>query len=458
MATAGAWHKYAWPGAIGVAAALPTLVWALAGGDLLVDDWFFAAAAEYRGPSALPFLSRPLESGYNALTFHLLGDRPLAHLLLLAVLNGVAAVLVWQVARRQLPTRLAVLTTLAWTALPNRGSMRLWISNAPHVLSLCLLLSAALLTCRQWKREPGAANVPVVVGLVVLAALAYEGSILLGLCVALAVGWRSGATRRDHVLRAGAAAAPVAVAALTISLNSPKRAGEGIPPFEHFSALVPAHFGVGVLPPALLAAGMVLLVAIAWSLASLAAPTLRARAGVEERTIAAGLAVLVLGALPFAVAGFPFATAGIFDRGNLFADLGTALIVGGTLGLAWRLRRPVLAGAVAVAALAVLAAGNVTDVRDWRIAAADGRRLLQASMDTPLSQPAVVVPIDSAAPGVPMFVEPGNLSDAIAVRAHRYPGPRVEVARTVDECTAMAVDGAVSLRLEGARLVPAPCA
>lgn len=455
MGTALLGRRWAWPTLVAAVAALPTLVWAFGGGDLLVDDWYFAAMARFEGPGALPYRSRPLESGYDALTFGLLGPHPLPHLLLLAGLNGVAAVLVWQVARRLLPARLAVLTALAWAVLPNRGSMRLWVANGPHVLSLCLLLGAALLVARQYRGEDRAGSVPAVAALVVLSALAYEGSIALGLAVAAAAAWRAGATARRRVLGAGACTAVVGLAGGFILSGSPKRVGEGYGAFEHAGALVPAHFGVGVLPPVLVPAGVVVLAAVAWSLASLVAPSIAARA--EERTMAAGLAVLLLGALPFAAVGFPFATEGIFDRGNLFADLGTAMILGGVLSLAGRFRRPALAGGIAAAALAVLAAGNVTDVEVWGIAAADGRRLLDASLRTPVSQPAVVVPPTTAAAGIQMFVEPLNLSNAIAVRQHRYPGPHIEVARSVAECRRMTAQGAVSLRLDGTVLVGAPC-
>lgn len=455
MGTAGLGRRWAWPALVAAVAALPTLTWAFGGGDLLVDDWYFSAMARFEGPGALPFRSRPLESGYDAVTFGLLGAHPLPHLLVLAGLNGAAAVLVWQVARRLLPAGPAVLTALAWAVLPNRGSMRLWISNGPHMLSLCLLLGAALLVARRYRREDRAGSVPAVAALVALAALAYEGSIALGLALAVAAAWRAGGTLRRRVAGAAACTMVMGLVAAFIFSGSPKRAGEGYGAFEHAGALVPAHFGVGVLPPGLLPAGVVVLAAVVWSLASLVAPSMAARA--EERTIAAGVAILILGALPFAAVGFPFATEGIFDRGNLFADLGTAMILGGVLSLAGRLRRPALAGGVAAAALVVLAAGNVADVRDWRIAAADGRRLLDASLRTPVSQPAVVVPPATAAPGIEMFVEPLNLSNAIAVREDRYPGPRIEVARSVAECRQMTAQGAVPFRLDGTVLVAAPC-
>ncbi|MGH9277405.1 MAG: glycosyltransferase family 39 protein, partial [Acidimicrobiales bacterium] len=197
-------RRLAWPVFLALAAALPTLVWAFWGGDLIVDDWYFAAVARFEGITDFPFRWRPVASSYHALTFSLLGAHSLPHLLLLAGLNGLAAVLVWQVARRLLPTRLAVLTSLAWVSLPNRGSMRLWITNAPNMLSLCLLLWAALLVCRQYREEKRAGSVPAVVGLVVLSALAYEGSIALGLLVVAAAAWRGGATRRARLARVAA--------------------------------------------------------------------------------------------------------------------------------------------------------------------------------------------------------------------------------------------------------------
>ena len=55
-----------------------------------------------------------------------------------------------------------------------------------------------------------------------------------------------------------------------------------------------------------------------------------------ERLVLIGLVVVCLGPFPFAAAGFPFATDGFFDRGNLFADLGTALLIAAALSMLWR--------------------------------------------------------------------------------------------------------------------------
>src|SRR5207244_8002882 len=118
------------------------------------------------------------------------------------------------------------------------------------------------------------------------------------------------------------------------------------------------------------------LVALGWSL--LAAGDRSRRMGPEERLMVLGAGVLVAGAAPCVAVGFPIATAGIFDRANIFADVGTAMIYAGALGLAWRTRRALLPYAVVLLAVGGLAVGNVDDVRNFHAAAADGRQLLHA--------------------------------------------------------------------------------
>ena len=105
--------------ALAVGAAVPTVVWGLRSPALMVDDWTFAATARFHGLGGFgsAVRARPLGGAYYALAFNLFGSHPLPHLLVLVVLNAVAAVLVWAVARRLMPRTPAVLTALVWVIL-----------------------------------------------------------------------------------------------------------------------------------------------------------------------------------------------------------------------------------------------------------------------------------------------------------------------------------------------------
>jgi hypothetical protein len=352
-------------------------------------------------------------------------------------------VLVWAVARRLMPRVPAVLTALVWVALANRGSTRLWITAAPNVLALCLLLGAVLLVLRRsplWQ----------VCLLAVAAALTYEGTIALA-AVALAAGaWRAGGLRRAALWLL-----PLAGAGAWVLTFSAKHDGSPYAPFENTSRLFAAHLGSAVFPDVLLPLGAVVLCVVAWSLGTVLLPSLEA--GAEERVVLAGLGVVLLGAAPFAYAGFPFATDGLFDRGSLYADLGTAMVFAGGLALCWRTRKVVPATAVAGAVVLALALHNAVDVRDWTDAATRGRALIAAAAalgPDRLAAPSVVAPLLSPG-GVSRFAEAGNLADALARRAPAgAPRPQIEVARTDGQLERMVAAGATPYRFDGGRLLP----
>ena len=438
--------------ALAAAGALPTVFWALRDAALMVDDWSFAATARLHGVGGFEAAvrARPLGGAYYALAFNLFHDHPLPHLLVLAVLNAVAAVLVWAVARRLMPRVPAVLTALVWVALANRGTSRLWITAAPNMLALCLLLGAALLVLR---RPPG----PLwpVCALVVLSALTYEGTIALGaLTVAVGAWWTVGAVPAR--LRSVALwLVPVGLAGAWVLTFSAKHDGSPYAPFENVSRLFAAHLGTAVLPDLLLPLGAVLLGVVTWAAGCALLPSLTLRA--EERVVLGGLGVLLLGAAPFAFAGFPFATDGIFDRGNLYAGLGTAMILGGALALCWRIRQPFLASAVVTPVVLLLGLHNAVDVRDWSDAASQGRALLAAAAQLGperLAEPSVVAPLPSPG-GVAMFAEPDNLAEALIVTAPAgAPPARIQIARTEAQMRRMVEAGATPYRFDGARLLP----
>jgi hypothetical protein len=172
------------------------------------------------------------------------------------------------------------------------------------------------------------------------------------------------------------------------------------------------------------------LLVIAWSLATLVLPSFRART--EERLVLVSLLVLLLGALPFMAGGFPFATDGFFDRGNLFADLGTALLFGSALSLLWRLGWSAARWVLAAVVLVALAIPQVSDVNNFVRAERDGRRFLTAIDELPVKLrtkgPVTFLPLPNHG-GVSEFTSNYDISAALALRYRTgFPYPRAQMA------------------------------
>ncbi|MCU1449092.1 MAG: hypothetical protein JWP02_1262, partial [Acidimicrobiales bacterium] len=157
-------------------AAAPSIAAAAMGAGLVVDDWAFAAHSRYESflhAYGRQSLSRPIEGTWGWAEFKLLGTHPVPHLLLLGAVNALAAVLLWRLLLHWVPRRVAVLTTLVWLALANRGSTHLWLTNSPHVFSLALMLAALLVATNGALTDR---RLAAAVGILVLATFAYEGA------------------------------------------------------------------------------------------------------------------------------------------------------------------------------------------------------------------------------------------------------------------------------------------
>lgn len=405
--------RWWWPVAVAVAAALPTLVWAVDGSGLIHDDWSIASGVEFGGvwdtieSRSTGSPARPLSAAYYGVTYGLFGAHPVPHVLVLAALNGAAAALLLAVGTRLVGRRLALWTTLVWVALPNRGSTRLWVAMGPAVLALCLLLVGVALLLSD---RPLPAGVAMACGV-----LAYESVVVVAAAALALWAWRA---PTGSVRRAALPAGLVAAAGGWIFAMSPKRDG-GAGPFSHAANIVAAQFGKGVFGPLARAGALLVLIAFALALARVLLPSFRAAVSDTDRAVLAGTVVVLLGAAPFFVAGFPFATDGIFDRGNLVPGLGTAVIVGALLsGLAG-----LGAGAGLVAAAGVVgyvAAFNTVDVRDYRQAVREGE-MLQARLDADLAvvdRALVVGPPLPNRGGVAQFIAYEDLGAALQLRRH----------------------------------------
>ena len=401
--------------ALGLAAAAPSVAGAVLGSPLALDDWGFAAAARYatfvHGFGAQT-RQRPLSGISDWALFRFFGTHPVPHLVVLAILNAAAAVLLWRLLDRWVPRRVAVLAALVWVALPNRASTRLWVTTTPLVLSLVLLLAGLLVA----SREPlSSGRFGTALTLLALSVLAYEGGIGIGVAGLLAVVW----TRADHERRLRWAAVTVGVTGVVggwVLVSSPK-VGTSPPPLRNLSYLTSAHFGDAVLSSPLVA--LVVLVAVTWCVVTVVLPGFEA--STDQKLVVVGLAVIFLGSAPFAVVGFPFSVSGFFDRGNLFADLGTALVYGSLLGMLLQLPWRPLGLVVACVAIVALAVPNVTSVRNYVRAGRDGRRFLAAVDALPVDMrtkgPVTFLPLPDHG-GVAELLADYDISAALALRYH----------------------------------------
>ena len=394
-----------------LACALPTLAYVMWSPALIVDDWSFAGHAAYDGLAGFDANpGRPLANLWYFAEFSALGASPVAHALVLAVINGLAGAGVWLTSRRFLDGRLAVLTTSAWAVAANRGSTRLWASTAPSVLVLIALAAAVLLAAGE---RPTVRRHLTVITLAVGCVLAYEGSAGLAAGVVTLSAWRWPGRTRLLALGGGGLALTL-TAAWTFS-QSPKTGH--VDSFANGGRWISAHLGVGILPDALAPLGLALVVLIAWCAATWVLPSFGTTA--ETRLVVVGTGIALLGALPFLAAGFPVATDGIFDRANVYADLGTALVIAAALALVWRAVPARAATVAAVVVLTVLASQNVVDVRAFHQAGVDGRRLLRTVDRMPVdvrTKGPLVLPDLPNRHGVTMFVEDYDISAALALR------------------------------------------
>ncbi|MBV9041303.1 MAG: hypothetical protein JOZ68_09870 [Acidimicrobiia bacterium] len=417
---------------VALLAALPTLAGAARGAGLSVDDWAFAAHSRYESflhAYGTQTRSRPIEGLWNWAEFKLLGTHPVPHLLVLAAVNAAAAVLLFRLLDRWLPRRIAVLTTLVWVALPNRGSTHFWLTNSPHVFSVVLMLAAVLVV----SREPFTVRrFATAVGLLVLATFAYEGALCLGALALVLIVWHEAAPA-VRLRLCVIALAVLGAAGLWTLITSPKLNASPTP-FRNASHLIAGHFGEGVMPAAPLVVGALALLVTAWSIATLVLPSFPSR--IEERLVIVGLVALILGALPFLAGGFPFATDGLFDRGHLFADLGTAVFYGAALSMLWRLPSPSAATVLAGAAVIALAVPGVSDLNNFVRTQRDGRRFLAAIDELPAplrtKGPITFLPLPNRG-GVSEFVADYDISAALALRYHTgwpYPRAQMELVET----------------------------
>lgn len=365
----------------GVAAAVPTLAYTLIGHPSLTgDDWHFALLARTRGWQMYRGIepARALNIAWETIAFNVWHTHIVPQLLVLALLNGVLAVLIWRVAVRLASVATAVAVTATWVLLPNRASTRLWVSTIPIVIA-CILVVVTLLVALGKGRRPET-RVAIVTALGVASVLCYEASIVPALAVLLF------AVRDVEPVGRRVRASAIALGALAITLlwnvtHSPKVDGvahQGR--MDTVESFLHASFGRAIVPASIAPVVVAVVVAVVlWAVATVVLPSF-GRDPDGDRLVAGAIAFVVGGAVLIA-AGFPVADNGLFDRPNIWTGLGAATIWG-ALVVALARRGPagrVAGGLAAILLVAAGIAGNVSDVRHWSRAARDGRALLRAT-------------------------------------------------------------------------------
>ncbi|MFN8039392.1 MAG: hypothetical protein U0Q07_09295 [Acidimicrobiales bacterium] len=333
-------------------AVLAGAIYLAIGPGLLMDDWWSLRNVAFGGPvdaaGSNQWLARPATGAIYAFVFGVVGPHPAVGVAILGALQAVSAVLFHRLLRAFVSPALAATAAVVWLLLPNHTSLEVWMSATNIAVSQVAVLVGALVLARAragigWSLLAGATFA--------LAVLSYEAAAPMALAVAVAVPWLR--RRSLPVALVAAAALPVVLAGAWawIHVNPAKRVSTTL---VDLSPVLPANLGWGVAPGGILAEllyviGMVVIVAAA---ARLAVPAWRCWSGEEDWAVVAGVAVMVLGALPFV--RYAFEPLGGGDRENYLAAFGGALVWAGGLRMLTRWSpRLWVAGLVGLAVLAL---------------------------------------------------------------------------------------------------------
>ncbi len=385
-----------------VLSALPV---AVRGPDYVLDDWYLLADARFDGwwlsLSRELFLARPGSGVVYAVVFGLVGRHALVAYALQVALVGVAAVLIRSVLRRFVPTSLATATAAMWAVVPNHQSLLHWATGSAITVALILVLAGIVLLA---DGRHGLAAV-----LLGASILCYEATAPVAGAALVAVPWLQGRPWRRPLL-VGAAGIVPAAAWIVAFIPSVK---QGIHRTADLGLLLPAHAGWGVFPDGPVATVLGLLATVALTLLIVDAVWSRSWS-TEVRLALAGIAVILLGTLPFV--RYFYAPLGAGDRVNVVAGVGTAMLWTGLLASAGarlpRLAFRPLATAVVVAMAAAAWQGSMA----WAAAADDAARVLG---DLPPLPPGTSIVVDRPPlhRNVAAFLDRSNIESAVQLEA-----------------------------------------
>lgn len=362
--------------------------YAIGGAGYVLDDWFVLGNAKVDGALGAPghdvFVSRPGSGLLYSLVFGVLGGHPLAGLAIATAIGAVTAVLLYLVAARYLDRPVAAATAAVWVVLPTHTSLEFWLTCIPLAASVALVLGGALLLARP---DPSGRAWAGALALFAAGSLTYEAVAPVAVAVAVfAPLLAGGRLQLRRLLIAGAVFGSVG-AYLVLNRNRVKHIDTD---FVRLRQALPGHFGWGVVRSGTGATLLLVLasVGILLALLRLALPGFREGTGVGERLVAVGVAIMVLGVLPFVA--YLYAPLGAGDRFGLVSAIGGAVVWVGLGVMCWRQRTAVIAASAVLLVLVVAARFERTEV--WTTAASDAARVVEAiERRFPTDPPAFIV-------------------------------------------------------------------
>ena len=321
-----------------IGALLLQLPYLIFGPGFILDDWYLLRNGQLHGwwrtLDGELLAARPGSGLVYALTFGLIGDHPLIHALIEALLIAAIAVLLDRLLSHFVSPRTAAAVALLWVALPNKTSLEVWASAQAISVALLATVFGCLLVA-QGRRDLMA------VAPFVFAGLTYEATIPIAAVATVAIPWiLDGAVDRRFVRRTWGM---LALAGSWVVLNFPSVKKDTIQ-LGDVRQVLPAHFSTSVSGqnPVSVALGTVAVgvsVLAAYRLVcgrrGQGKPTL----GWEEHLIAAGWVVLAVGVAPFAF--YFYSPIGAGDRVTVVSAVGGAMVWVGVFGFIARYRRGV---------------------------------------------------------------------------------------------------------------------
>jgi hypothetical protein len=348
---------------------LLAIPYAVLGPKFILDDWFTIYWRSARGllRTSDQMRSRPGAWLVFVVEFGLIGRHPLVIYLVQVVLTALSAVLLFYVARRFIDTHLAGALAAIWVILPNHSALEHWASTMGIQASLVLLLLGALLLIRATDAE----HLPLAaVACFVASALCYEATLPASALALFVVPRVLG--RRLRLRTLALEVLPLVLAAAWMYRHSQ----HNVTGWFSFGGIYPAHFGLALAPTRplgqLLGVGAAALLALA--LAAPFAPSLRWLGTTGPRLVLVGLAIIVVGTLPFA--RYAIDPIALGDRANVVSSIGSATAWLGIIVMLWS--RRVLALAVLAVLVGLCLAEHLQRDHDYALAGRDAARILTA--------------------------------------------------------------------------------
>jgi hypothetical protein len=395
--------------AVVVVRALP---YAVLGPNLILDDWWVLRNRSLDGILATAghaqWVARPGAAAIFTATFGVIGAHPLALYAVQVMVGIAAAVAVYGLLARFVDARVALGVVVIWQLLPNHSSLDRWPSNvqAGVALALCAVGLRVLVDAPTYGPRRFAAAAALAGSV-----MTYEATIAaaaVGVVVLPLLARRR--LRLQIVAPALVALAGVGAWAVTHSARSFEDPGADL----HLVFTI--HFAEGIAPTRQVAVLLGLVAAVGVSVVVWRVVTQRA-VGVADALVLAGLAVIVVGTLPFV--RFPLGVVGTRDRSNVVSGIGGAMAWAGLVALVAGVRRS--AGVVVAAALVlVLVPARLDRDLDWARAGDDGVAIVQLLRNGPTDRPRCVYPGPVNRGGVAAFVADWDLEAAWQMQLGRH--------------------------------------